>query len=54
MNNIDHITFVNSILKVTASTTINIENDLKQQQTEPITTLLQKAINEEKNTKNNI
>lgn len=55
MNNIDHITFVNSILKVTASETLNIEDDLKKDQTQSISSLINnKNMNEKENTKEKI
>lgn len=55
MNNIDHITPISSILKVTASASIDIEKDLQKEQTESITTILKNiANNEQKTQKNNI
>lgn len=55
MNNVDHITFVNSVLKVTASETLNIDHDLNNTQNESISNLLQDQINEEeKINQNNI
>lgn len=44
MSNIDHnITFVNSSLKVTASTNMNIENDLNKSQSASLDDLFQPA-----------
>lgn len=47
MSNIDHnITFVNSSLKVTASSSLNIENDLKANDNEqPLDSLIQSLEN---------